>query len=164
VDVVAGFQAIEVPQCKWCHKLYARRREPFCPSCLQRQEEDLLLVEDFLREDSRASFAQISRATGVSHRTLMEFLRSGRLVRALVELAMETNCPKCGTRIQIGRGCPTCITAELRARAEGRRSASAPPPPNGRPTPAPRLAGRRDRKRKSKSAIRGVFLTHAMRT
>jgi ribosomal protein L32 len=70
-------------------------------------------VRDYLYENDDANIAQVSEATGVEEKIILEFLREGRL--ELKEPSIDLTCERCGKPITSGRMCKECLTQFERA-------------------------------------------------
>ena len=96
-----------VHACKSCRKLFnAFGEEKFCPACVQKQEDKLNEVKDYLWEKKVASMHEISQACDVPVDQLKDWLRQERL--SLADGATDLTCEKCGKPILSGRYCPDC--------------------------------------------------------
>jgi len=66
-------------------------------------------VKDYIYEHPNCSAHEVSEVTGVSVRTIINFLKQDRLesVEGLSELL---TCEKCGAKIKSGRYCEDCLS------------------------------------------------------
>lgn len=99
-------------RCKRCGKVFSKVIErDVCPACLEAEEEEFQKVKDFFREHPRARLEEASRETGVDKKTIMQFLKDGRLQLALPEeeaLREGLFCERCGRPISQGKLCVEC--------------------------------------------------------
>ncbi len=99
-------------RCKRCGKIFNQVIEKeICPACLEEEEEEFQKVKGFFREHPRARLEEASQKTGVDKKTIMQFLKEGRLQRVLPEEeALEEGlfCERCGRPISQGKLCVEC--------------------------------------------------------
>jgi hypothetical protein len=64
-------------------------------------------VRDYLYENKNANIAEVSEATGVEEKVILEFLRDGRL--ELREPSLDLTCERCDKPITSVRMCKECL-------------------------------------------------------
>jgi hypothetical protein len=89
------------------HKSSAGR---VCADCLIEEEEQFIMVRDFLEQHPGCTMGEITQATEVDEAVIMRFLREGRLA-TLGDLAggVKGECLRCRTEIAYGKYCKACI-------------------------------------------------------
>ncbi len=97
-------------RCKRCGAIFQKVIDrDLCPSCLEKEEEEFRRVKEFFRQHPRARLEEVSEATGVDKKVILEFLREGRLqVTEGTEPLFELFCERCGKPIASGRLCDEC--------------------------------------------------------
>lgn len=97
-------------RCKRCGVIFQKVIDrDLCPSCLEREEEEFRKVKEFLRQHPKARLEEVSEATGVDKKVILEFLKEGRLqVAEGMEPLVELFCERCGKPITSGRLCDDC--------------------------------------------------------
>mgnify|MGYP000574973051 FL=1 len=93
-----------VKQCKQCGRLFESFGENLCPRCVEEMEESYAKVKDYVYDHPDANVFDVSKETGVPEKTVLEFLREGRLSMNAAEL----ECEECGAPITCGRFCSEC--------------------------------------------------------
>lgn len=105
-------EALGLARCKRCGKIFNQVIEKeICPTCLEEEEEEFQKVKSFFREHPRARLEEASRETGVDKKTIMQFLKDGRLQLVLPEegtLEEGLFCERCGRPISQGKLCTDC--------------------------------------------------------
>jgi flagellar operon protein (TIGR03826 family) len=105
----------EMRNCIRCKRIFLRSTSPVCPACVQKEEDDFILVRDYIREHPHCGLQKVEEETGVTMEMLLKFLREDRL-----QLSSESGmkgalkCQKCGEAIDVGKYCDRC-TNELSA-------------------------------------------------
>lgn len=82
-----------------------------CPTCLEEEEKEFQKVKSFFREHPRARLEEASRETGVDKKTIMQFLKDGRLQLVLPQGEVPEEglfCERCGRPILQGKLCEEC--------------------------------------------------------
>lgn len=95
-----------VKQCRACGKLFQSLGNPLCMECNEQLDEQFLLVRDYLYSHPSASVIELAKATGVSERNILMFLKEDRL--ALNQESELMRCEKCGRAVASGRLCELC--------------------------------------------------------
>ena len=102
---------MDIRNCSRCGKIYAYNGINLCIQCRREDEEDFKKIKEYIDENPGANISEVSDATKIESRKIIEFLRQGRL-----EIKDENNlllsCERCGTPIRTGRFCEKC-TAEM---------------------------------------------------
>jgi len=74
-------------------------------------------VRDYLYDHPNATMVEVSEATGVEEKIILEFLREGRL--ELKEPSPVLTCERCGKPITTGRMCKECLAVFERGLKKG---------------------------------------------
>lgn len=102
--------ASKIIQCKECKRIFPSNGDSLCPVCLEKMDNDYTVVREYLYNNPMANVIQIIEETNVTEKTLLYFLKDGRIA---VESGHEDLlCEKCKTPITFGRFCKKC-QAEL---------------------------------------------------
>lgn len=104
-----------VRQCRRCRILFNYVASPYCPRCIDEIDREYRVVRDYIYENPHAGIKEISDATEVNDRTILQLLREGRL--ELDSSVGGLSCERCGTSINTGRYCDSCqaqLSSELR--------------------------------------------------
>lgn len=102
----------ELRNCPQCDRLFVYRGRNLCPQCLEKEEEEFMLVRRYVRDHPGATVFETAEATGVSEEKILRFLREGRLVSRGLKSSVVLKCERCGKVIEEGRYCRSCL-AEL---------------------------------------------------
>lgn len=98
---------MNVRNCSRCGKIYVYDGFSICNKCRQDDEKDFQKVKEYLHENPGANIIEVSEATEVESRKIIEFLKEGRL-----EIGDENNivltCERCDKPIRTGRFCDRC--------------------------------------------------------
>ncbi|HAN09301.1 MAG TPA: MerR family transcriptional regulator [Clostridiales bacterium] len=103
---------MDIKNCKRCGKVFGYTGNLLCPECVQKEEEEFILVKDYIYDHPKCSAYEVSEVTGVSVRSIISFLKQDRL-ESVEGLSGLLICEKCGVPVKSGRYCPKCI-AELK--------------------------------------------------
>lgn len=97
-------------RCKRCGAIFQKVIDrDLCPSCLEKEEEEFRKVKEFFRQHPKARLEEVSEATGVDRKVILEFLKEGRLqIAESAEPVVELFCERCGKPIASGRLCDDC--------------------------------------------------------
>ncbi len=107
----------ELRNCPRCGNLFTYRGKKICEQCVAEEEKDFEKVKEFLKDKPGATVLEVTNATGVEQRKLLEFIREGRLITlGLPNLTAE--CEQCGAPITSGWLCPKCAE-KLKCEIEG---------------------------------------------
>ena len=92
--------------CPECGKLFKYVNRNLCPVCIAEEEKMFEVVRDYVRNNPHANVIEVSNATEVPQRIIMQFLRDGRLLSSDSALSLE--CHSCGEPITSGQYCDSC--------------------------------------------------------
>jgi len=119
-----------VVQCKHCGILFQSFGAEICPKCTQKLDGEFIVVKEYLYDHPHANITEIAKDTGVEERTILHFLREGRLS---VDGESGGRCEECGAPISSGKLCKRCKTVmdsvmqaanKIKARKEEARQAA----------------------------------------
>ena len=79
----------------------------YCPVCLEKQEEDLKKVKEYMWDNKGATVQELSENCNVDAKLIMQWLRKERIQLAS-ESGIELFCETCGNKILTGRYCDKC--------------------------------------------------------
>lgn len=96
---------MRIVNCVRCKQAFAMTKEPICPECIAKEEQEFELVKEYLDDNRGATMEDISEATGVSIKRIQKFLKDGRLEG--IE-GSGLKCRKCGVPITKGTYCQKC--------------------------------------------------------
>ena len=104
---------MNVQACKLCGILFnwSGYGDCLCPTCAKKNDEQFILVRDYIRDHKNATAAEVTKETGVPISLIEEWLKSERLLQ---ENNIGLKCAKCGKPISAGKMCKAC-KAELAA-------------------------------------------------
>lgn len=91
--------------CRECGKLFLQNPAGICPDCYRIEEEYEEKVAKFLRDNRRASIAEVHEATGVAEKIILKMIKKGRITG---DIQVEYPCETCGKPILEGRVCQEC--------------------------------------------------------
>ncbi|WP_077625283.1 TIGR03826 family flagellar region protein [Sediminibacillus massiliensis] len=100
----------ELANCERCNALFVASISKVCRDCHRKEEQDYNTVYDFLKKriNRQATIYQIVEATGVEEALIHKFVREKRL-RTSQFPNLTYPCKKCGTGIQDGELCKSCM-------------------------------------------------------
>jgi uncharacterized protein len=104
--------------CFRCGKLFLKIRD-ICQDCYQKQEDNFVLVNDYLRNHKSGTIQEVSDETGVSIAQIRQFILANRIqVNNFPNLTYP--CDTCGSQIKEGKKCHSCMVTikELSKQAE----------------------------------------------
>ena len=93
-------------KCTNCGKLFTYIGRPMCPKCVKQMDEDFTIVRKYIYEHPNATVEEVSEETEVAVKTIVHFLREGRLEMKVADGSIK--CEKCGKPINSGRMCKQC--------------------------------------------------------
>lgn len=96
----------DVIQCKQCKHLFQSFGSNICPSCNEELEKDFEIVKEYIYNSPRANVVEITKNTGVPEKTVLYFLKDGRLSIEGTDPVLV--CEKCKKPISSGRFCKEC--------------------------------------------------------
>lgn len=99
---------MDLRNCPECGKLFVYNHRNLCPACLKKDEEGFDRVRDFLYDNPQATLEEISEATEVSTKSILEYLKEGRLMLSSKNVNIVLSCETCGAPILYGRFCEKC--------------------------------------------------------
>jgi len=95
--------------CNSCGRLFNRLNRDICPPCVQEEDRLFTAVREYLKEHRNAHTYEVSEQTGVEMKTLVRWIREGRLsTRDGLPPNMNYPCEACETPITDGRFCRSC--------------------------------------------------------
>jgi uncharacterized protein len=93
--------------CVRCGKLFLKVRD-ICQDCYQKQEDNFVLVNEYLRTHKSSTIQEVSEETGVSIAQIRQFILANR-----IQLSFFPNlsypCDSCGSPIKEGKKCHSCL-------------------------------------------------------
>lgn len=95
--------------CPQCGRLFSPGSRNICSRCLDKEEEEYMIVRKYVRDHPGASVFEASEETGVEEDKIMQFIRDGRLVSKGFKGSLQ--CEGCGKPLDSGRFCADCIQA-----------------------------------------------------
>ncbi len=93
--------------CRKCKKLFNKLVRDVCESCLKVEEEQLVVVQHYLRENPRCGVIQIEEGCGVPASLVMQFAREKRIALVASD-GNRVTCKFCGREIESGSICKMC--------------------------------------------------------
>lgn len=112
-----------IRQCKDCGMIFQSLGDSVCPDCRESRDGAFIKVRDYIYGHPSANLMDISAATGVAERLILEFLKEDRLS---ISGGAGLVCENCKKPILSGRYCGIC--RERLGRAFGAaRDVYAPP-------------------------------------
>ncbi len=97
---------MQVRQCRMCNKLFQSMGNYICVECQERLDQEFRVVRDYLYENPAADITEISQKTGVSERSILQFLKEERLT--LSAPCESIRCEHCGKPVAGGKICTDC--------------------------------------------------------
>lgn len=100
---------MEFKICENCNMIfqYKGQGDILCPACVQKDDDDCDKIKDYLIEHPNAKEAEISKATGVSLKSIDKLLKCNRIMIKGVNADLLT-CKMCGLQIRSGKYCADC--------------------------------------------------------
>lgn len=98
---------MDIRNCSRCGKVYRYDGFKICPNCRREDEADFEKVKEYIDEHPGANIKEVSDATEIDSRKIIEFLRAGRL-EIMDENNLILSCERCGKPIKTGRFCDKC--------------------------------------------------------
>jgi flagellar operon protein (TIGR03826 family) len=100
---------LNIRNCKECGKLFQYDGiSKLCYKCRKKDEEDFILVKEFLYENPKETITVVSEETGVSEDKILRYLREGKLEIVGENPGILLDCEICGKAIRTGRYCEKC--------------------------------------------------------
>lgn len=98
---------MDIRNCSRCGKVYKYDGFRVCPNCRREDEADFQKVKEYIDEHPGANIKEVSDATEIDSKKIMEFLRAGRL-EIMDENNLILSCERCGKPIKTGKFCDKC--------------------------------------------------------
>ncbi len=95
-----------IMQCRQCNALFQSFGAEICPACAEKLDKDFTVIKNYLYDNPDANIMEIVRGTGIEEKTVLGFLREGRL--AVGGSSGILRCEECGAPINSGRFCGRC--------------------------------------------------------
>jgi predicted amidophosphoribosyltransferase len=123
---------VDVQSCKLCGRVFSGAKPGICPKCRDKEQDDLHLATESLRDMPNQTVEELSEATGVEEKTILKFIREHKI--ASDTIIGEVACGRCGKPAQslAVRLCEKC-SAELQKASMG---LSAKPKSEATPSPS----------------------------
>ena len=101
---------MNILQCSLCKKPFQSLGGKICNECLQKMDEEFIVVRDYIYENKHADIDKVSEDTGVKKQVIIHLLKEGRLI---IEDASGGSgglltCEVCKKPINTGRMCKSC--------------------------------------------------------
>ncbi|MGI5921536.1 MAG: TIGR03826 family flagellar region protein [Syntrophomonadaceae bacterium] len=117
----------DLRNCPQCGRLFAYQGKNLCQKCLEKEDDEYIIVRRYVRDHPGASVFEVADATGVDEQDILRFLKDGLLHSRGFSASLE--CEGCGKRISEGRFCDSCrarLGAELKQAVAPRAKDSLP--------------------------------------
>jgi predicted amidophosphoribosyltransferase len=95
-----------VRQCRQCKKIFQSFGSNICPDCADELETNFEIVKEYIYSNPGENVVSISKGTGVPEKTVLYYMKEGRLSIDSAEPNLE--CEKCKKAISSGRFCKEC--------------------------------------------------------
>ncbi len=96
-----------IRNCPQCGRLFSPTGRNICNRCLDKEEEEYMVVRKYVRDHPGASIFEASEETGIEEDKIMQFIRDGRILSRGFKGALR--CEGCGLPLDSGRFCAACI-------------------------------------------------------
>jgi Zn finger protein HypA/HybF involved in hydrogenase expression len=94
--------------CVRCGKVFSPEKiTNVCPDCVQKENEDLRKVTEYLRDYPLANIMEVSERTGVPATQIFRFVKAGSLRITAPPEAYK--CRMCGKEVKKGTLCQDCM-------------------------------------------------------
>jgi len=103
---------MDVRNCKKCGKVFAYNGYNTCPQCKKQDEEEFMVVKEYVYDNPGADIQLVSQETGVEVKKILRYLRDGKLEIREGNGNLILDCERCGAAIKTGRFCERC-TVEM---------------------------------------------------
>ena len=101
---------MQAKNCPRCGKLFNEIKSPVCPACEKAEEDDFQRVREYIGENELSTLQEISEATGVRAKKIIQYIKDGRL-EVTNGMNGEIVCESCATPLRRGRFCDKCLIA-----------------------------------------------------
>lgn len=101
---------MKLASCPVCGQLYIKGVIEMCPKCLAQEEENERIVAEYVDDHSRCTVEEVHKVTGIKESVIYRMIESGRLQECE---NLQYPCQQCGTIINKGRLCRTCMESFL---------------------------------------------------
>lgn len=101
---------MKVTNCPKCGRMFKKIVSPVCPDCEKHDEEQFQKLRFFLEEEPLANISEISEATGITPKRILQYIREGRL-QIPESLRDDVRCLQCGKPIEEGTFCEPCANS-----------------------------------------------------
>lgn len=98
---------MNLKNCTECGRLFAYAGRNICNQCLEKEEEQYMIVRRYVRDHPGANVFEVSEETGIEEEKILQFIRDGRLKSQGFSGVLE--CESCGKSIGNGRFCMDCM-------------------------------------------------------
>lgn len=115
---------MDIINCRMCGKIFRSGGSKVCPVCVEEMEKQLLVIRDYIDEHPDANVSEVSEATDIDEKVILEFIRDSRL--ELKDEGVGLPCERCGTPIRTGRMCDDCVREFEREMKKGLAGSPAP--------------------------------------
>jgi predicted amidophosphoribosyltransferase len=99
---------MEVRNCPRCGKVFVKRTEPICDSCVKEEEHIFENVREYIKENPNKSIKEVAEDCDVTVKRILQYLRDGK-IETSSGMQGEIKCSQCGKPILTGRMCEKCI-------------------------------------------------------
>lgn len=101
---------MELKQCPRCKKFFQYiSGAPICLECKTQEEKEFTRVKEYLKENPKATLANLSEDLEIPVERITKFLKEGRLEVA-PNSGIALQCEQCGRPITSGRYCKNCTS------------------------------------------------------
>lgn len=104
-----GRIAVNLINCTQCGQVTLKvEKQPYCVSCIQKKEQEILRCMVFLRKNEQATIDELSEGTGIPIKMIRKFIEEHRLSPSLFENIYYT-CRMCKKDTKDGHICERCF-------------------------------------------------------
>ncbi|MCL2618022.1 MAG: hypothetical protein FWD98_03095 [Defluviitaleaceae bacterium] len=99
---------MNVKNCPSCGRMFVpTSSSKVCDPCKHSDEAGFNSIKEFIEEYPNSTMGEVSNATGVSIKKILNYVREGRLV-ATETMMTEIGCKSCGQPVKTGNFCEDC--------------------------------------------------------